>query len=44
MISNKGFRNEFSNQYADRLNTNFTSERVNADNRFNKAGISSGNG
>jgi hypothetical protein len=29
MVSNTGFRNEFANQYADRLNTNFTSERVN---------------
>ena len=29
MASNQGFRNEFANQYADRLNTNFTSERVN---------------
>ena len=29
MISNTGFRNEFVNQFADRLNTNFTSERVN---------------
>jgi hypothetical protein len=29
MISNQGFRNQFINQYADRLNTNFTSERVN---------------
>jgi hypothetical protein len=30
MMSNPGFRNEFVNQYADRLNTNFTSEKVNA--------------
>jgi hypothetical protein len=30
MISNTEFRNEFTNQFADRLNTNFTSERVNA--------------
>lgn len=29
MISNKGFRNEFANQFADRLNTNFTADRVN---------------
>ncbi len=29
MASNTGFRNEFSNQFADRLNTNFTSIRVN---------------
>ncbi len=29
MVTNPGFRNEFVNQYADRLNTNFTSERVN---------------
>ena len=29
MVSNPGFRNEFANQFADRLNTNFTSERVN---------------
>jgi len=28
MISNTGFRNEFANQYADRINRNFTSERV----------------
>jgi hypothetical protein len=30
MMSNPGFRNEFVNQFADRLNTNFTSARVNA--------------
>ena len=30
MISNTGFRNEFINQFADRLNTNFTAERVNS--------------
>jgi|WetSurMetagenome_2_1015567.scaffolds.fasta_scaffold00015_76 hypothetical protein len=30
MISNPGFKNEFINQYADRINTNFTAERVNA--------------
>jgi hypothetical protein len=29
MISNTSFRNEFTNQFADRLNTNFTSGRVN---------------
>jgi len=29
MASNPGFRHEFANQFADRLNTNFTSERVN---------------
>jgi hypothetical protein len=29
-MSNPKFRNEFVNQYADRLNTNFTSEKVNA--------------
>jgi hypothetical protein len=28
MISNKGFREEFANQYADRLNTNFTPVRT----------------
>ena len=28
MISNMGFRNEFINQFADRLNTNFTPDRV----------------
>jgi len=30
MVSNLGFRNQFINQYADRLNTNFTPEKVNA--------------
>jgi hypothetical protein len=30
MVSNEGFRNEFINQYADRLNTNFKEEKVNA--------------
>ncbi len=30
MISNPGFRKEFANQYADRLNTNFSSNRVSA--------------
>jgi hypothetical protein len=29
MISNTGFRNEFATQYADRINTNFSSEKVN---------------
>jgi hypothetical protein len=29
LVSNPGFRKEFINQYADRLNTNFASERVN---------------
>jgi hypothetical protein len=29
MMSNPGFRKEFVNQYADRLNTNFTSAKVN---------------
>jgi hypothetical protein len=29
MTSNKRFRDEFANQFADRLNTNFTSESVN---------------
>ncbi len=29
MTSNKGFRNQFVNQFADRLNTNFTAARVN---------------
>jgi hypothetical protein len=28
MISNKGFRNQFANQYADRINRNFSPERV----------------
>jgi hypothetical protein len=28
MISNTGFRNEFANQYADRINRNFSTERV----------------
>jgi hypothetical protein len=30
MMSNPGFRNEFVNQYADRLNTNFADAKVNA--------------
>jgi hypothetical protein len=30
MMSNPGFKNEFVNQYADRINTNFTSQKVNA--------------
>jgi hypothetical protein len=30
MMSNPAFRNEFINQYADRLNTNFAATRVNA--------------
>jgi hypothetical protein len=29
MISNPGFRNEFATQYADRINTNFSSDKVN---------------
>jgi hypothetical protein len=28
MITNAGFRNEFANQYADRMNRNFSTERV----------------
>jgi hypothetical protein len=28
MMSNQGFRNEFSNQYADRMNRNFLSTRI----------------
>lgn len=28
MITNTGFRNEFANQYADRINRNFSTERV----------------
>jgi hypothetical protein len=28
MVSNTGFRKEFTNQFADRLNTNFNSEKV----------------
>jgi hypothetical protein len=30
MLSNPGFKNEFINQYSDRLNTNFASAKVNA--------------
>jgi hypothetical protein len=30
MMSNPGFKKEFVNQYADRLNTNFTASKVNA--------------
>lgn len=30
MMSNAGFRNEFANQYADRMNRNFLPERINS--------------
>jgi hypothetical protein len=30
LLTNPGFRKEFANQYADRLNTNFSSAKVNA--------------